>query len=172
MSANQFNSLKSGDSFLGQGRLPAQVPRCHRIHLELLGVPRTWLSLAQGNMRQNLLVATEPSSFLLRRLVGSYLQGPPSASSWRAHTHTHHPQPQPQPQSGALLRAPNPDSGSSSSCFPACLPPILWPSQSQLPKITQRLGVLCPERCCCLVWGRERAQETLGGGDWGCWPPG
>lgn len=93
---------------------------------------------------------------------GSHLQGPPSASS-RPLAQLPHP----RPKSGVLARAPNPDSSSSSSRFPACLPPILWPSQSLLPKITQRLGVLCPERCSCLAWGRDRAQETLGGGGGG-----
>lgn len=65
----------------------------------------------------------------------------------------------PHLESGELVRAPNPDSSSSSSCFPACLPPILWPSQSLLPKITQCLGVLCPGRCCCLVWGQRASPE-------------
>lgn len=69
------------------------------------------------------------------------------------------------PQSGELVRAPNPGSSSSSSRFPARLPPILWPSQSQLPKITQYLGVLCPGRCCCLVWGQgDSPEEDTGGG--------
>lgn len=68
------------------------------------------------------------------------------------------------PKSGELLRAPNPGSSSSSSSFPGCLPPILWPSQSLLPKITQCLGVLCPGRCCCLVWGQGDSLEDIGGG--------
>lgn len=70
----------------------------------------------------------------------------------------------PHLKSGKLVRAPNPDSSSSSSWFPACLPPILWPSQSLLPKITQCLGVLCPGRCCCLVWGQRASPEDTGGG--------
>lgn len=73
--------------------------------------------------------------------------------------------PYPYLKSGELLRAPNPYSSSSSSYFPACLLPILWPSQSPLPKITQCLGVLCPGRCCCLVWGQGASpEEDTGGG--------
>lgn len=72
--------------------------------------------------------------------------------------------PYPYLKSGELLRAPNPYSSSSSSYFPACLLPILWPSQSRLPKITQCLGVLCPGRCCCLVWGQGASPEEDTGG--------
>lgn len=164
-SASQFKRLKSGDSFLGQGNLLVQGPQSFRIFLELLGISRTWLSLARGNMRQKSteLLQSQPPSFPEGwgggRGRDPAIQGPPLVSACPGLTCT-----LPPPQIWRTIRAPNPNSSSSSSYFPACLPPILWPSHSQLPKTNQCLGVLCPERCCSLVWGQGASPEDTGAG--------
>lgn len=162
MTANQFEGLKSGDSFLGQGSLLVSIPSAlESMYCKLLGPPRHLLA--------------EPGPGKCEATSTEFLQSqPPSLSDGRGSCQfraLHGPlaglTPQklyPHLKSGEL-RTPDPDSSSSSSCFPASLPPFLWPSQSQLPKITQCLGVLCPRRWSCLVWAQGGSPEE--GGLWG-----
>lgn len=101
-SACQFKRLRSGDSFLGQGSLLVQGPQSFRIFLELLGISRTWLSLAQGNMRQNLLSCYRANLLPFQKAGGilTFRVHPWPLAVQASHI------PYPHPKSGELLGLP------------------------------------------------------------------